>query len=120
MYGMLGADGLITPLTGDPYEASRGDAHDALRPTADRSALPLDEVTPLAPAESSPVVAVGRNFVIHAAELGNQVPSTRVVGPWAEVLTGTPAGVSQMHPGDTITVSVEGIDELTNAVVSAS
>jgi 2-keto-4-pentenoate hydratase/2-oxohepta-3-ene-1,7-dioic acid hydratase in catechol pathway len=35
------------------------------------------------------------------------------------ILTGTPAGVSRMHPGDTVTVAVEGVGELTNVVVRA-
>jgi len=34
------------------------------------------------------------------------------------ILTGTPAGVSQIVSGETVTVSVQGIGELRNPVVS--
>ncbi|KOG28533.1 fumarylacetoacetate hydrolase family protein [Streptomyces resistomycificus] len=85
-YGVLGADELITPLDGDPYGERRA---------FDRPARPLAEVTLLAPVEPSKVIAVGRNFAAHAAELGNQVPerpliflkpSTSVVGPGARIV----------------------------------
>ncbi|MEU8028612.1 fumarylacetoacetate hydrolase family protein [Streptomyces sp. NPDC049099] len=87
VYGLLGADGLITPLAGDPYGTRA--------PAGDRPPRPLDEVTLLAPVEPSKVIAVGRNFAAHAAELGNQVPerpliflkpSTSVVGPGADIV----------------------------------
>ncbi|MFI9345471.1 fumarylacetoacetate hydrolase family protein [Streptomyces sp. NPDC052773] len=86
-YGVLGADGLVVPLEGDPYGERR--------PASGRFARPLDEVRLLAPVEPSKVVAVGRNFAAHAAELGNQVPerpliflkpSTSVIGPGAEIV----------------------------------
>jgi 2-keto-4-pentenoate hydratase/2-oxohepta-3-ene-1,7-dioic acid hydratase in catechol pathway len=34
------------------------------------------------------------------------------------ILTGTPAGVSQITPGDTVSISIQGIGELRNPVVS--
>ena len=37
--------------------------------------------------------------------------------PGDVVLTGTPAGVSPLVDGDTVTVRIEGIGELTNPVV---
>jgi 2-keto-4-pentenoate hydratase/2-oxohepta-3-ene-1,7-dioic acid hydratase in catechol pathway len=37
--------------------------------------------------------------------------------PGDVVLTGTPAGVSPITAGDTVTVRIEGIGELTNPVV---
>lgn len=52
--------------------------------------LPLDKVRLLPPVLPSKVVAVGRNYAAHAAELGNEVPdapvtflkpSTSVIGP---------------------------------------
>jgi 2-keto-4-pentenoate hydratase/2-oxohepta-3-ene-1,7-dioic acid hydratase in catechol pathway len=52
--------------------------------------VPLADVTLLAPVEPSKIVCVGRNYVAHAKELGNEVPkipllflkpSTAVVGP---------------------------------------
>ncbi|MCT9098031.1 fumarylacetoacetate hydrolase family protein [Haloarchaeobius sp. HME9146] len=36
--------------------------------------------------------------------------------PGDVVLTGTPAGIGEMHPGDTVSVSVEGIGTLSNTV----
>jgi len=51
---------------------------------------PLSEIRMLAPVEPSKIVCVGRNYVAHAAELGNEVPkepliflkpSTSIVGP---------------------------------------
>ncbi|BDG03940.1 fumarylacetoacetate hydrolase family protein [Anaeromyxobacter oryzae] len=57
---------------------------------ADGAPVPLAEVTLLAPVEPTKVVCVGRNYVAHAKELGNEVPkipliflkpSTSVVGP---------------------------------------
>ncbi len=53
-------------------------------------AVPLSDVTLLAPVEPSKVVCVGRNYRAHAKELGNEVPpvpllflkpSTSIVGP---------------------------------------
>jgi 2-keto-4-pentenoate hydratase/2-oxohepta-3-ene-1,7-dioic acid hydratase in catechol pathway len=38
--------------------------------------------------------------------------------PGDVVLTGTPAGVGPMHPGDSVSVTVEGIGTLTNSVVA--
>jgi 2-keto-4-pentenoate hydratase/2-oxohepta-3-ene-1,7-dioic acid hydratase in catechol pathway len=40
------------------------------------AAVPLAEVTLLAPVEPSKVVCVGRNYRAHARELGNDVPAT--------------------------------------------
>lgn len=37
--------------------------------------------------------------------------------PGDVVLTGTPAGIAPMHPGDEVSVTVEGIGSLTNKVV---
>jgi 2-keto-4-pentenoate hydratase/2-oxohepta-3-ene-1,7-dioic acid hydratase in catechol pathway len=34
------------------------------------------------------------------------------------ILTGTPAGVSRLLPGETVSVSVQGIGEIRNPVVS--
>lgn len=57
---------------------------------AEGGPIPLAEVALLAPVEPSKVVCVGRNYVAHARELGNEVPktpllflkpSTAVIGP---------------------------------------
>jgi 2-keto-4-pentenoate hydratase/2-oxohepta-3-ene-1,7-dioic acid hydratase in catechol pathway len=38
--------------------------------------------------------------------------------PGDVLLTGTPAGVGPIVPGDTVTIAIEGIGELTNPVVA--
>jgi 2-keto-4-pentenoate hydratase/2-oxohepta-3-ene-1,7-dioic acid hydratase in catechol pathway len=45
------------------------------RPRAHSDRIPLSEVTLLAPVTPSKIVCVGRNYVEHAAELGNPMPS---------------------------------------------
>ncbi|HET9553772.1 MAG TPA: fumarylacetoacetate hydrolase family protein [Anaeromyxobacteraceae bacterium] len=71
---------LVRPLSGEPWAGGLPEG----RP------VPLAEVTLLAPVRPSKVVCVGRNYVAHARELGNEVPkqpllflkpSTSVVGP---------------------------------------
>jgi 2-keto-4-pentenoate hydratase/2-oxohepta-3-ene-1,7-dioic acid hydratase in catechol pathway len=79
------ADGLaVAELLGHPF----GIGDEAIRLTGAR--YPLADVRLLAPVLPSKVVAIGRNYADHAAELGNEVPddpiiflkpSTAVVGP---------------------------------------
>jgi 2-keto-4-pentenoate hydratase/2-oxohepta-3-ene-1,7-dioic acid hydratase in catechol pathway len=79
------ADGLVVAeLLGHPF----GIGDEAIRLTGIR--YPLADVRLLAPVLPSKVVAIGRNYADHAAELGNEVPddpiiflkpSTAVVGP---------------------------------------
>jgi 2-keto-4-pentenoate hydratase/2-oxohepta-3-ene-1,7-dioic acid hydratase in catechol pathway len=79
------ADGLVVAeLLGHPF----GVGDEAIRLTGAR--WPLADVRLLAPVLPSKVVAIGRNYAEHAAELGNEVPedpiiflkpSTAVVGP---------------------------------------
>jgi 2-keto-4-pentenoate hydratase/2-oxohepta-3-ene-1,7-dioic acid hydratase in catechol pathway len=38
--------------------------------------------------------------------------------PGDVIMTGTPAGVGPMQPGDRVSVTVEGVGTLTNQVVS--
>jgi 2-keto-4-pentenoate hydratase/2-oxohepta-3-ene-1,7-dioic acid hydratase in catechol pathway len=73
-------DGLIRPLRGTFFED----------PLPSGEAVPLHDVRLLAPVLPSKVVAVGRNYVAHAAEFGSEVPdeplvfmkpSTAVSGP---------------------------------------
>src|SRR5215213_10479745 len=45
------------------------------RPRAHSDRIPLSEVTLLAPVTPSKIVCVGRNYVEHAAELGNPMPT---------------------------------------------
>lgn len=80
-YGVVDDEDLVV-LSGDPLYAE-------ISPTGQR--IPMDSVRLLAPViPRSKVVAVGRNYAEHAAELGNEVgerpvvflkPNTAVVGP---------------------------------------
>lgn len=56
--------------------------------------VPLDKVRLLPPVLPSKVVAIGRNYAAHAAELGNEVPAA----PWAFFKPST----SVIGPGDSI------------------
>ncbi|NYI06573.1 fumarylacetoacetate hydrolase family protein [Allostreptomyces psammosilenae] len=75
----------VTPIDGHPF----GPFQTVGTP------IPLGAVRLLAPTLPSKVVAVGRNYAEHAAELGNEVPqapltflkpSTSVIGPGGEVV----------------------------------
>ena len=46
-----------------------------MQPSRSETPLPLDEVRLLAPARPSKIVCVGRNYLEHAAELGNKMPA---------------------------------------------
>ena len=70
----------VRPLSAAPWSGGLPDG----------KAVPLAEVTLLAPVEPSKIVCVGRNYRAHAKELGNEVPAvpllflkppTAVVGP---------------------------------------
>lgn len=60
------------------------------------------------------------HMVHGVSELVAHISSAMTLEPGDVVLTGTPAGVGPLRPGDTVTVFVEGIGELTNTVESAS
>ena len=80
-YGVVDGDDLVV-LSGDPL-------YTEFQPTGQR--VPIDSVRLLAPViPRSTVVAVGRNYAEHAAELGNEgperplvflKPNTSVIGP---------------------------------------
>ncbi|HMR50501.1 MAG TPA: fumarylacetoacetate hydrolase family protein [Arachnia sp.] len=87
----------IATLTSDPLAGVQ------VNYTGER--LPLEEVRLLAPViPRSKVVGVGRNYVDHAAELGNEVPAspllffkpnTSVIGPGEAIVR--PAGCEDLH-----------------------
>src|ERR1700760_3486385 len=54
--------------------------------------VPLDKVRLLSPVLPNKIVAIGRNYAAHAAELGNEVPTA----PWAFFKPST----SVIGPGD--------------------
>src|SRR4030095_811587 len=56
------------------YPVEEGDWFDSRSSPRSATAFPLNEVTLLAPVAPSKIVCVGRNYVEHAAELGNKMP----------------------------------------------
>ncbi|MER7473854.1 fumarylacetoacetate hydrolase family protein [Micromonospora sp. NPDC000018] len=58
-----------------------------------------------------------RDMVFDVPALVSYVSHVMTLLPGDVVLTGTPAGVSPLVDGDTVTVRIEGIGELTNPVV---
>ena len=98
-FGVIGHDGeldIIAPLAGDPMFHG---------PQLTGEKLPLEDVRLLAPVlPRSKVVAVGRNYAAHAAELGNAVPdepmifikpNTSVIGPGEAIVY--PPSSSNVH-----------------------
>ena len=57
-------------------------------------------------------------MVFDVAMLVTEVSSVMTLLPGDVIMTGTPAGVGPMQPGDRVSVTVEGIGTLTNQVVS--
>ncbi len=79
-----GPDAVVEPFAGHPYGP--------IEPAGQR--IPLDQVRLLAPVLPSKVIAVGKNYAAHAAEMGGTVPadpmiflkpSTSVIGPGATI-----------------------------------
>ncbi|MFC0508451.1 fumarylacetoacetate hydrolase family protein [Micromonospora costi] len=58
-----------------------------------------------------------RDMVFDAPALVSYISHVMTLLPGDVVLTGTPAGVSPLTDGDTVSVRIEGIGELTNPVV---
>ena len=63
-------------------------------------------------------MASTRDMVFSVRQLITFVSSVMTLEPGDLLFTGTPAGVSPLSPGDTVMVSIEGIGELTNHVIS--
>jgi 2-keto-4-pentenoate hydratase/2-oxohepta-3-ene-1,7-dioic acid hydratase in catechol pathway len=59
-----------------------------------------------------------KDMVFDVPTLVSYISHVMTLLPGDVVLTGTPAGVSPIVAGDTVTVSIEGIGELSNPVVS--
>lgn len=57
-----------------------------------------------------------RELIFPVAELVAFVSRVMTLLPGDVILTGTPSGVGPLTPGDTVTVRIEGIGELTNRV----
>ncbi|SCL21113.1 2-keto-4-pentenoate hydratase/2-oxohepta-3-ene-1,7-dioic acid hydratase (catechol pathway) [Micromonospora rhizosphaerae] len=61
-----------------------------------------------------------KDMVFDVPALVSYISHVMTLLPGDVVLTGTPAGVSPLAEGDTVTVRIEGIGELTNPVVSVA
>ena len=59
------------------------------------------------------------DMVFGVAELVEFVTAVMTLLPGDVILTGTPAGVSKVEPGDLMEVEIDGIGVLQNRVVSA-
>jgi 2-keto-4-pentenoate hydratase/2-oxohepta-3-ene-1,7-dioic acid hydratase in catechol pathway len=59
-----------------------------------------------------------KDMVFDIPSLISYVSHVMTLLPGDIILTGTPAGVSQIVPGDTVSVSIQGIGELRNPVVA--
>jgi len=78
-----------------------------IQPRTQSSPLPLSEVTLLAPVTPSKIVCVGRNYMEHAAELGNPMPSEPLLflkAPSAIIASGD----SILLPAASVQVEHEG------------
>jgi 2-keto-4-pentenoate hydratase/2-oxohepta-3-ene-1,7-dioic acid hydratase in catechol pathway len=58
-----------------------------------------------------------RQLIFGAAELVSFISAIMTLLPGDIISTGTPAGIGPLSPGDTVTVRVDGVGELSNPVV---
>jgi 2-keto-4-pentenoate hydratase/2-oxohepta-3-ene-1,7-dioic acid hydratase in catechol pathway len=56
-------------------------------------------------------------LVFSAAELIAYISAIMTLEPGDVISTGTPSGIAGLQAGDTVTIRVEGVGELTNPVV---
>jgi len=61
-------------------------------------------------------MASTRDMIFSVREIIAFISSIMTLEPGDLILTGTPAGVSKLTPGDEVTVEIEGIGSLTNVV----
>ncbi|GAA2850408.1 hypothetical protein GCM10020220_044740 [Nonomuraea rubra] len=59
-----------------------------------------------------------RDFIFGIPELIAYVSAFSTLEPGDVIMTGTPPGVRPVQPGDTMTVTVEGLGELSNPVLA--
>lgn len=60
-----------------------------------------------------------RHMIMSPGEIIEMVTATMTLLPGDVIATGSPAGNAEMVPGDTITIEIPGLGELTNPVVRA-
>lgn len=65
-------------------------------------------------------MASTREMMFPVEQLIAFISSVMTLNPGDLILTGTPAGIGQLQPNDTVEVSVEGVGVLTNSVVAGS
>jgi len=63
-------------------------------------------------------MASTREMIFPVEQLIAFISSVMTLFPGDVILTGTPAGISQLQPGDVVEVTVEGIGSLSNPVVT--
>lgn len=98
-YGILEEDSVQPLMDADAFDS---------RPRAQSARIPFSEVRLLAPVTPSKIVCVGRNYLEHAAELGNPMPSEPLLflkAPSAIIASGEsirlpPASVQVEHEGE--------------------
>jgi 2-keto-4-pentenoate hydratase/2-oxohepta-3-ene-1,7-dioic acid hydratase in catechol pathway len=61
-------------------------------------------------------MASTRDMIFHIDQLIAYVSSIMTLEVGDVILTGTPAGISPLHPGDIVEAAIEGIGKLTNTV----
>ncbi len=61
-------------------------------------------------------MASTRDMIFTIPQLIAYISSVMTLEPGDIILTGTPAGVSPLHPGDTVEAEIEGIGKLSNPV----
>jgi len=59
-------------------------------------------------------------MIFPVAELIRHITQVMTLEPGDVILTGTPAGIGPLQPGDRVEVEIEGIGVLENTVVSGS
>ena len=97
-YGIVEEDAVRPLIDADAF---------GMRPRAHSNRIPLSEVTLLAPVTPSKIVCVGRNYVEHAAELGNTMPSEPLLflkAPSAVIASGEAIRL----PAESVQVEHEG------------
>jgi 2-keto-4-pentenoate hydratase/2-oxohepta-3-ene-1,7-dioic acid hydratase in catechol pathway len=102
LYGVIAADGAVRALSGAPWLGARETGR----------ALPRGGFRLLVPCEPTKIVAIGRNYVDHAAELGNQIPKEPLMflKPPSALLE--PFGVIR-RPPESLTQRIDYEGELT-------
>ncbi len=61
-------------------------------------------------------MASTRDMIFHIDQLIAFISSVMTLAPGDVIMTGTPAGISPLHPGDVVEVTIEGIGKLRNNV----